>query len=64
MPIHDPQHALLDRLRRGDAAAVTELATTFGSRIEQIAFRRLRNREDAEEVTTAIREAEVRRSPQ
>lgn len=54
MPISDPEHALLDRLRRGDAAAVTELVETFGARIEQIAFRRLRNREDAEEVTQDV----------
>lgn len=51
MPRHDPEDALLQRLRRGDTAAVAELATMFGSRIFQIAFSRLRNREDAEEVT-------------
>jgi RNA polymerase sigma-70 factor, ECF subfamily len=41
---------LLHRLQRGDERAMSDLAETFGSKIYQLAFRYLRNREDAEEV--------------
>ena len=45
---------LLARLQAGDDRAVTELATTYGSKIYQLAFRYLRNKEDAEEVTQDV----------
>jgi RNA polymerase sigma-70 factor (ECF subfamily) len=45
---------LLARLRAGDERAVAELATTYGSKIYQLAFRYLRNKEDAEEVTQDV----------
>ena len=41
---------LVERLREGDATAVPELQTTYGARIYQLAFRYMKNREDAEEV--------------
>ena len=41
---------LLQRLQRGDERAMSDLADAFGSKIYQLAFRYLRNREDAEEV--------------
>jgi RNA polymerase sigma-70 factor (ECF subfamily) len=46
--------ALLARLQAGDERAVAELATTYGSKIHQLAFRYLRNKEDAEEVTQDV----------
>ena len=46
--------ALIRRLRAGDESAVHELANRYGSRIYQLAFRHLRNREDAEEVTQDV----------
>jgi RNA polymerase sigma-70 factor, ECF subfamily len=45
---------LLERLRSGDERAIEELVDTFGSRIFQLAFRYLRNTEDAEEVTQDV----------
>lgn len=42
--------SLLARLRKGDDAALGELIDTYGLKIYQLAFRYLRNREDAEEV--------------
>jgi RNA polymerase sigma-70 factor (ECF subfamily) len=47
-------HALLHRLQAGDEGAVGELVDTYGQRIYQLAFRYLRNREDAEEVTQDV----------
>src|SRR6476646_483680 len=44
------QEELLARLQRGDEQALVDLADTFGSKIYQLAFRYLRNKEDAEEV--------------
>ena len=46
--------ALLERLQAGDERAVTDLVTTYGSKIYQLAFRYLRNKEDAEEVTQDV----------
>jgi len=46
--------ALVARLQGGDERAVAELATTYGSKIYQLAFRYLRNKEDAEEVTQDV----------
>lgn len=46
--------ALLHRLQTGDERAIDELVSTYGQRIYQLAFRYLRNREDAEEVTQDV----------
>ena len=46
--------ALVARLQGGDERAVAEFATTYGSKIYQLAFRYLRNKEDAEEVTQDV----------
>src|ERR1700752_5339781 len=45
---------LLDRLQAGDDQAMSQLAATYGSKIYQLAFRYLRNKEDAEEVTQDV----------
>jgi RNA polymerase sigma-70 factor (ECF subfamily) len=45
---------LLVRLKAGEDSALAELADTYGSRIYQLAFRYLRNKEDAEEVTQDV----------
>ena len=41
---------LVQRLRERDGTAMPELQTTYGARIYQLAFRYMKNREDAEEV--------------
>ena len=41
---------LLARLQAGDETALRDLAEVYGSKIYQLAFRYLRNKEDAEEV--------------
>jgi RNA polymerase sigma-70 factor (ECF subfamily) len=48
------QDALLTRLRSGDERALAELADEYGTKIYQLAFRYLRNKEDAEEVTQDV----------
>ncbi len=48
------QDELLERLKRGDENAMVELADTYGSKIYQLAFRYLRNKEDAEEITQDV----------
>ena len=45
---------LLSRLQAGDETALKELAETYSSKIYQLAFRYLRNKEDAEEVTQDV----------
>jgi RNA polymerase sigma-70 factor (ECF subfamily) len=45
---------LLARLRTGDERALAELIDTYGSKIYQLAFRYLRNKEDAEEITQDV----------
>ncbi len=45
---------LLARLQAGDESALRDLAEAFGSKIYQLAFRYLRNKEDAEEVTQDV----------
>jgi RNA polymerase sigma-70 factor, ECF subfamily len=45
---------LLERLQTGDERALADLADTYGSKIYQLAFRYLRNKEDAEEVTQDV----------
>jgi RNA polymerase sigma-70 factor, ECF subfamily len=46
--------ALLTRLQAGDERAVAELADTYGTKVYQLAFRYLRNKEDAEEITQDV----------
>jgi RNA polymerase sigma-70 factor (ECF subfamily) len=46
--------ALIDRLRVGDGAAVQQLAELYGARIFHLAFRYMKNREDAEEVVQDV----------
>ena len=45
---------LLERLQRGDDQALAELIDTYGAKIYQLAFRYLRNKEDAEEVAQDV----------
>jgi RNA polymerase sigma-70 factor (ECF subfamily) len=44
------QDTLLARLQAGEEQAMADLAEAYGSKIYQLAFRYLRNKEDAEEV--------------
>ena len=48
------QETLLSRLQAGEQDAVAELASTYSSKIYQLAFRYLKNKEDAEEVTQDV----------
>ena len=53
--MRDPrEQALLSRLQAGEDGALDELARTFGPKIFQLAFRYLRNKEDAEEVAQDV----------
>ncbi len=53
--MRDPRDAqLLFRLQAGDERAVEDLADAYRSRIHQLAFRYLRNKEDAEELTQDV----------
>jgi RNA polymerase sigma-70 factor, ECF subfamily len=53
--MRDPQeNNLLERLKAGDESAMAELASAYSSKIYQLAFRYLRNKEDAEEVTQDV----------
>jgi RNA polymerase sigma-70 factor, ECF subfamily len=53
--MRDPNEtALLARLQTGDELALGELADAYRSKIYQLAFRYLRNKEDAEEVTQDV----------
>ena len=45
---------LLARLKAGDESAIRDVAEAYGSKIYQLAFRYLRNKEDAEEVTQDV----------
>ena len=45
---------LVERLKTHDPAAVADLSDSYGSKIYQLAFRYLRNREDAEEVAQDV----------
>ena len=51
---HSAERDLVGRMRARDGSAVAELASLYGPRIEQLAFRYLKNREDAEEVTQDV----------
>ena len=46
--------SLLARLQAGDERALADLIDTHGSKIYQLAFRYLRNKEDAEEITQDV----------
>ena len=54
--MHQPQaeRDLIGRMQAGDSTAVADLASTYGPRIHQLAFRYLKNWEDAEEVTQDV----------
>lgn len=54
--MRDPRgdEALLKRLQARDESAVAELANRYGAKIYQLAYRYVRNREDAEEVTQDV----------
>lgn len=45
---------LLARLQAGEETALADLAETYSSKIYQLAFRYLRNKEDAEEITQDV----------
>jgi RNA polymerase sigma-70 factor (ECF subfamily) len=48
------ERELIGRMQAGDMSAVTDLSTTYGARIHQLAFRYMKNWEDAEEVTQDV----------
>lgn len=54
--MHQPQaeRDLIGRMQAGDDTAVADLASTYGPRIHQLAFRYLKNWEDAEEVAQDV----------
>jgi RNA polymerase sigma-70 factor (ECF subfamily) len=51
---HNAERDLVGRMRARDGSAVTDLASLYGPRIQQLAFRYLRNWEDAEEVAQDV----------
>lgn len=48
------ERELIGRMQAGDASAVAELSSAYGPRIHQLAFRYMKNWEDAEEVTQDV----------
>jgi RNA polymerase sigma-70 factor (ECF subfamily) len=48
------ERELIGRMQAGDSSAVSDLAATYGPRIHQLAFRYMKNWEDAEEVTQDV----------
>ena len=53
--MRDPKDTeLLERLQAGDETALGDLADAYSSKIYQLAFRYLRNKEDAEEITQDV----------
>jgi RNA polymerase sigma-70 factor (ECF subfamily) len=48
------ERELIGRMQAGDASAVAELSSAYGARIHQLAFRYMKNWEDAEEVTQDV----------
>jgi RNA polymerase sigma-70 factor (ECF subfamily) len=48
------EQELVERLRARDQSAVADLESRYGSKISQLAFRYMKNREDAEEVTQDV----------
>ena len=51
---HNAERDLVGRMRARDGSAVEDLASLYGPRIQQLAFRYLRNWEDAEEVAQDV----------
>jgi RNA polymerase sigma-70 factor, ECF subfamily len=51
---HPKTDRLLERLQQGDSGAMADLAAAYGPKIQQLAFRYLRNKEDAEEVVQDV----------
>ena len=54
MPQAEFERELIGRMQAGDGTAVAELSSTYGPRIHQLAFRYLKNWEDAEEVAQDV----------
>ena len=54
MPETTTERALVERLRAGDGAAVSDLSDHYGSKIFRLAFRYMKNHEDAEEITQDV----------
>src|SRR3954464_14473863 len=53
--MRDPkEQALLERLQSGDERALSDLAEAYGSKIFQLAFRYLKNKEDSEEIAQDV----------
>ena len=48
------ERELIGRMQAGDMSAVADLSTVYGARIHQLAFRYMKNWEDAEEVTQDV----------
>jgi RNA polymerase sigma-70 factor (ECF subfamily) len=48
------ERELIGRMQAGDVSAVAELSSAYGPRIHQLAFRYMKNWEDAEEVTQDV----------
>jgi RNA polymerase sigma-70 factor (ECF subfamily) len=48
------ERELIDRMQAGDVGAVADLSTVYRTRIHQLAFRYMKNWEDAEEVTQDV----------
>ena len=53
-PVLTADQVLLARLQSGDEGALADLADAYSSKIYQLAFRYLRNKEDAEEITQDV----------
>src|SRR5471032_253941 len=51
---HTADQVLLARLKSGDDRALADLSAAYSSKIYQLAFRYLRNKEDAEEITQDV----------
>jgi RNA polymerase sigma-70 factor, ECF subfamily len=54
IPNQSADQELLARLKSGDAQALADLSDAYSSKIYQLAFRYLRNKEDAEEITQDV----------
>jgi RNA polymerase sigma-70 factor, ECF subfamily len=50
----EAERELIGRMQAGDPAAVADLASAYGPRIHQLAFRYMKNWEDAEEVAQDV----------
>jgi len=54
MPELQTDEQILARLRAGEETAIADLSDVYGARIRQLAFRYLRNKEDAEEIAQDV----------